>query len=79
MHAIRHAHLDKSMKEAQPKQQLLEGCWLLAAVEEGWITDGIIQVALHQVGPQALHTRQDCSIRRCYWHYLLHCHALLLP
>ena len=44
------------MKEAQPKQQLLEGCWLLAAVEEGWITDGIIQVALHQVGPQALHT-----------------------
>lgn len=42
-----HTHLDKSVKETQPKQQLLEGCWLLAVVEEGWITDGIIQVALH--------------------------------
>jgi len=61
-----HTHLDKSMKETQPKQQLLEGCWLLAAVEEGWITDGIIQVALHQIGPQALHTCQDCNDRRCY-------------
>lgn len=65
------------MKEAQPKQQFLEGCWLLAVVEEGWITDGIIQVALHQIGPQALHTRQDCNIRRCYWRYLSYCHVLL--
>ena len=44
------------MEEAEPKEQLLEGLWLLAALEEGWITDWVIQVALQQVGPQPLHT-----------------------
>ena len=38
--------LDKGMEEAQPKEQLLEGLWLLAALEEGWIADWVIQIAL---------------------------------
>lgn len=40
------ACLDKSMEEAQAKQQLLEGGGLLAVVEEGWVTDRVVQVAL---------------------------------
>lgn len=42
------------MEEAQAKQQLLKRGGLLATVEESWITDWIIQVALHQIRPQAL-------------------------
>ena len=42
------------MEEAQPKQQLLEGSRLLTVVEEGWVADWVVQVALQQVGAQAL-------------------------
>jgi len=44
------------MEETQTKQQLLEGCGLLAVVEESWIADWVVQVALQQICPQALHT-----------------------
>ena len=56
------AYLDKGMEEAQPKQQLLEGSRLLTVVEEGRVADWVIQVALQQVGSQALqyHT---CRLR----------------
>lgn len=40
------AYLDKGVEEAQPKQQLFEGSRLLTVVEEGWVTDWVIQVAL---------------------------------
>lgn len=46
------------MEETEAKEQLLEGMGLLAGVEEGGVTDRVIQVTLHQVGPQALHTAQ---------------------
>ena len=49
------AYLYERMEEAKTKQQLLEGSWLLAVVEESWIADWVIQVALQQVGSQALH------------------------
>lgn len=48
------AYLDKGMEEAQSKQQLLEGSGLLTIVEKGWVADWVIQVALQQIGSQAL-------------------------
>ena len=51
-------YLDKCMEETETKQQLLESCWLLAAVEESWIADRVIQVALQQVSPQPLQPGQ---------------------
>lgn len=50
------------MKEAQAEQQLLESCRLLTVVEEGQITDWVIQVALQQVGTQALHTHTQSKM-----------------
>ena len=49
--------LDKCVEEAEAKQQLLEGLRLLAGLKESRVADRVIQVALHQVGPQTLHTR----------------------
>ena len=48
------AYLNKGMEEAEPEQQLLKGSRLLTVVEEGWVADWIIQVALQQIGSQAL-------------------------
>lgn len=53
------SHLNKGMEEAEAKEQLLEGCGLLATVEESGITDWIIQVALHQVCSQALQAQMS--------------------
>ena len=53
-HEAKGAYLNEGMEEAQPKQQLFEGSRLLTVVEEGWVTDWVIQVALQQVGSQAL-------------------------
>ena len=55
------AYLDKSMEETQTKQQLLEGCRLLAAVEEGGIADRVIQVTLQQIGSQSLHSQMSLT------------------
>ena len=49
------------MEEAQPEEQLLEGSGLLTIVEEGWITDRVIQVALQQIGSQALQRHTGIS------------------
>lgn len=58
--------LHRGVEEAQPKQQLLELAGALAAPEEGWVTDGVGQVAAEQVLPagagSGAHTRQH---RRC--------------
>ena len=53
------ANLNKGMEEAQPEEQPPEGSGLLTVVEEGWITDWVIQVALQQIGSQALQHRTD--------------------
>ena len=50
-----HTDLDKGMEETKAKQQLLEGRRLLAAVEEGWVTDRVIEITLQQIGSQSLH------------------------
>ena len=48
------ADLNKGVEEAQAKQQLPELEGLLGSIKEVRIPDRIIQVALHQVGLQAL-------------------------
>ena len=58
MQSLTCADLNKGVEEAQAKKQLPELEGLLRSIKEVRVPDRIIQVALHQVCPQALqHTK----------------------